>query len=103
MSGWRLEHTYAALPDLFHSPAQPTAVRDEVYMRDRGQCTYVSADGTRCTATRYLEVDHVRPFALGGSSTDADNNRLLCKNHNQFRARQTFGELRFEEHLHRWR
>ena len=32
MSGWRLEHTYAALPDLFHSPAQPTAVRDPHYI-----------------------------------------------------------------------
>jgi uncharacterized protein YdiU (UPF0061 family) len=28
MSGWRLEHTYADLPPLFHSDAVPTAVRD---------------------------------------------------------------------------
>jgi serine/tyrosine/threonine adenylyltransferase len=28
MSGWRLEHTYAELPPLFHSPATPTAVRE---------------------------------------------------------------------------
>jgi uncharacterized protein YdiU (UPF0061 family) len=27
MAGWHLEHTYAALPQLFHSPAAPTAVR----------------------------------------------------------------------------
>jgi uncharacterized protein YdiU (UPF0061 family) len=26
MAGWRLEHTYAALPDLFHSPATPAPV-----------------------------------------------------------------------------
>jgi serine/tyrosine/threonine adenylyltransferase len=26
MAGWRLEHTYASLPDLFHSPAPPTPV-----------------------------------------------------------------------------
>ncbi len=26
MAGWRLEHTYAELPQLFHSPAAPTAV-----------------------------------------------------------------------------
>ena len=28
MAGWRLEHTYAELPQLFHSPAAPTAVPD---------------------------------------------------------------------------
>jgi len=28
MAGWRLEHTYAELPELFHSPAAPTPVRE---------------------------------------------------------------------------
>jgi uncharacterized protein YdiU (UPF0061 family) len=28
MAGWRLEHSYAALPDLFHAPARPTPVRE---------------------------------------------------------------------------
>ena len=28
MSGWRLEHTYAALPQLFYTDVNPTAVRD---------------------------------------------------------------------------
>jgi protein adenylyltransferase len=28
MAGWRLEHTYGALPQLFHSPAVPTPVRE---------------------------------------------------------------------------
>ena len=28
MAAWRLEHTYAQLPELFHSPAIPTGVRD---------------------------------------------------------------------------
>src|SRR4051794_30620020 len=28
MAGWRLEHTYTELPQLFHSPAAPTKVRD---------------------------------------------------------------------------
>jgi uncharacterized protein YdiU (UPF0061 family) len=27
-AGWRLEHTYAQLPGLFHAPATPTPVRD---------------------------------------------------------------------------
>src|SRR5436309_3543753 len=28
MAGWRLEHTYAALPPLFYSAAAPTPVRE---------------------------------------------------------------------------
>jgi uncharacterized protein YdiU (UPF0061 family) len=28
MDGWRLEHTYADLPQLFHAPAAPTPVRE---------------------------------------------------------------------------
>ena len=28
MAGWRLEHTYAELPQLFHAPAAPTEVRE---------------------------------------------------------------------------
>jgi uncharacterized protein YdiU (UPF0061 family) len=28
MAGWRLEHTYAELPPIFHSPAAPTPVRE---------------------------------------------------------------------------
>ncbi len=32
MSGWRLEHSYAGLPALFHSPAAPTPVRDPQFV-----------------------------------------------------------------------
>ena len=28
MAGWRFEHTYAELPQIFHAPAAPTAVRE---------------------------------------------------------------------------
>jgi hypothetical protein len=61
---------------------QPLAVRDAISARDGAQCTFVSKDGVRCTAKSYLQVDHIRPFSLGGSSTDPDNNRILCAAHN---------------------
>ncbi len=32
MSGWRLDHTYATLPALFHAAAAPTPVRDPHYV-----------------------------------------------------------------------
>ncbi len=68
----------------------PTAVRDEVFIRDGGQCTHRRSDGRRCTATRFLHIDHVVPFALGGANV-ASNLRLLCAAHNQFSAERWFG------------
>ena len=66
-------------------------VRHAVEQRDECQCTFVSADGTRCSETRWLQLDHIEPFALGGKST-LENLRLLCPAHNQLEAERTFGE-----------
>ena len=60
----------------------PSVVRHHVWMRDQGQCTYVCPK-TRCTSRHLLQVDHIKPFSLGGTH-EADNLRLLCANHNQF-------------------
>lgn len=67
-------------------------LRDAVWTRDGGRCTFVGPDDRRCTATRYLEIDHVQPFALGGRSDDPENLRLTCRAHNQLLARRVFGE-----------
>ena len=69
----------------------PASVVREVWERDGGQCTYVSDDGHRCEARRWLECDHVVPVARGGKPT-ADNLRLRCRAHNQFEAEKAFGE-----------
>jgi hypothetical protein len=71
----------------------PVEVRRAVWKRDNGQCTYTNRqDGTRCTCRRGLQFDHVRPFAMGGSSSSTENIRLLCPAHNRLRAGDTFGE-----------
>ncbi|HEU4364161.1 MAG TPA: HNH endonuclease signature motif containing protein [Candidatus Krumholzibacteria bacterium] len=69
----------------------PAAVRDEIFGRDQGCCTFVGSDGRRCGSTHMLQVDHIRPFALGGPST-LDNLRLLCAYHNRFEAERMMGE-----------
>jgi hypothetical protein len=56
----------------------------------------VSADGHRCEETSRLELDHVRPLALGGEST-ADNLRLLCRAHNTYEAERMLGRERVQE------
>jgi HNH endonuclease len=78
------------------------AVAREVFVRDGKQCSYVSADGRRCTSRRCLELDHVQPWALGGDNTVA-NLRVLCRAHNQRYARQCFGELHLRAALARKR
>jgi 5-methylcytosine-specific restriction endonuclease McrA len=82
-----------------HRPAAreriPTAVRREVWRRDGGRCAWRGPDGHVCGSTWKVEVDHIRPVALGGAST-VDNCRLLCQPHNQLHAEQTFGRAHME-------
>jgi hypothetical protein len=68
----------------------PAHVRRAVWERDRGQCTFVSSAGRRCTATRFLEFDHMDPVARGGRAT-VDRMRLRCRAHNQYEAERVFG------------
>jgi len=67
----------------------PAAVRRAVWKRDGGRCTFVGPDGTRCGSTHMLQLDHLRPFALGGEST-VENLTLHCVAHNLLRARLHF-------------
>lgn len=69
----------------------PAAVKDEVWSRDGGRCAFSSAEGRVCGSRSALEFDHIRPWALGGTS-DAANIRLLCRAHNRSEARRVFGE-----------
>lgn len=69
------------------------SLRDAVWERDEGRCTFVGPDGARCPATSRLEIDHIRPYALGGPSDDAANLRLMCRAHNQLLARRAFGAV----------
>ena len=67
----------------------PQEIRRHVWKRDNGQCVYQNPAGKICGERAFLQVDHVRPWALGGASTE-ENLRLLCAQHNQWRAETTF-------------
>lgn len=71
----------------------PKWIRDRVWKRDDGCCSFVGTDGMRCGERTGIEFDHIRPWALGGRSDDPDNIRLLCWAHNQSCARRQFGAL----------
>ena len=68
----------------------PAEVKRLVWARDQGRCSYVNPKtGRRCGSRYMIQMDHIKPFALGGLSTK-ENMRLLCAGHNRFRERQTF-------------
>ena len=65
-------------------------VRRAVWLRDGGQCTFVSESGRRCEARTRLEFHHVVEFARGGEAT-IEGIRLRCRAHNQYEAERAFG------------
>jgi 5-methylcytosine-specific restriction endonuclease McrA len=69
----------------------PARVRDEVFARDRGSCSFTGPAGRRCGSTHALQVDHVVPVARGGEAT-VDNLRLLCAYHNRVEAERILGK-----------
>jgi len=72
------------------SRAVPLNTRRAVLQRDNYQCTYCAADGKRCSERVGLEIDYVKPYALGGTH-QIENLRVLCKTHNGLYAEQVFG------------
>jgi 5-methylcytosine-specific restriction endonuclease McrA len=69
----------------------PDNIRDEVFVRDGGQCSFVAPDGTRCQCKKGLQIDHIRPFVAGGAHNPS-NLRLLCGAHNRLAAERAMGK-----------
>lgn len=68
----------------------PPSIKKAVWDRDGGQCTFVGVDGHRCGSKKFLEIDHVEPFARNAEAT-ANGLRLRCRTHNQYEAERVFG------------
>ena len=65
--------------------AIPATVRRQVWQRDGGCCSYVDRQtGRRCKSRHMIEIDHILPYAMGGSA-DLENLRLLCGVHHRHR------------------
>ena len=65
-------------------------LRKHILARDGHQCTHIQ-DGKRCTATHFLQVDHIKPKFLGGTNKP-ENLRTLCQAHNLQAAEEKLGE-----------
>jgi hypothetical protein len=64
-----------SLNELEHTRLIPSAVKVEVWKRDKGRCCL-------CGSFDNLHFDHDLPFSKGGTSLSAQNIRLLCRRHN---------------------
>jgi hypothetical protein len=81
-------HTAAARTEKIRSSKRitlPRTIQRMVWFRASGRCEYAN-NGNRCTSRYRLEIDHVRPLALGGTN-ETENLRLLCRVHNRQQAR----------------
>ncbi len=78
----------------------PSELRGLVYAEASYQCEFVGSRGQRCSQRTGLQVDHIQPFALSGSS-ERENLRCLCAPHNLHEAKKKLGEEFMESKIRR--
>jgi hypothetical protein len=67
----RIDKRQLVMPSDAGSRHIPQDVKQTVWQRDQGKCV-------QCSATTYLEFDHIIPFSKGGASS-VNNVQLLCR------------------------
>lgn len=76
------------------SAAEPTSALGrtrKLLQKHQGQCSYKDPrTGIRCSSRFQIQIDHIRPRALGGTNT-TENLRPLCRQHNLYEAERIFG------------
>ena len=64
----------------------PKDVKQYVWQKSNGTCSYVNSQtGQKCTATRFLEIDHIHPKSRDGGN-NPENLQLLCDTHNRLKS-----------------
>ncbi len=72
------------------------SIRNAVLKKSGGRCEYRDPKtGHRCACSHFLEIDHIRHRALGGTNVP-DNLRVLCRTHNLLVAERVFGREKIE-------
>ena len=103
-----VENSQFTSPEEVNTPRQQTQ-SDRVYIsvsekktafkQAGNQCTFISPiNGRRCTENHFLQVEHIVPVAMGGSS-ERENLTVLCACHNRLNAIYSFGREKMEPYL----
>lgn len=72
-------------PDVVRARYISAQIRRFIWKRDQGRCQYQDPiTGQKCPAIHGLQIDHIHPYAEGGTHAP-DNLRLLCGTHNRLR------------------
>lgn len=74
----------------------PKHVERASFTRAGHQCEARDESGRRCTERRNLQLDHIKPYAIGGDNSE-QNIRVLCSGHNQRRRFKTFSNTQQRE------
>jgi 5-methylcytosine-specific restriction endonuclease McrA len=89
----RVERIESCAEEVHHPrKALPQSVKNAVWIRDEGQCTYVHGDGSRCASRMMLELDHILMVCRGGRN-EAANVRLRCRYHNRHTAEESLRKI----------
>lgn len=80
-----------------YTTALKPSIRNAILKKSDGRCEYRDpASGRRCDSRHFLEVDHTRPRAHGGTN-EPGNLRALCRTHNLLMAERIFGREQIEK------
>ncbi len=72
-----------------YRPYMGVKIKSELFKKADHCCEFQNPhSGQKCKSTYQLEIDHVRPLALGGDH-DVRNLRVLCRTHNQLMAQKS--------------
>jgi hypothetical protein len=64
----------------------------QLVQKSGGECSYRDPrTGVKCASRYQIQIDHIKPRALGGGD-DSANLRTLCRQHNLYEAEQVFGK-----------
>ncbi len=69
----------------------PAKTKSEIWKKSNGVCS-------KCSSRYALEIDHVKPYSLGGTN-DCKNLRLLCRSCNQRQAIKSYGLKKMANYL----
>lgn len=67
-------------------PAIPASIR-KMLLLPNAICSYIDRHGNKCASRRFLQIDHIHSWSLGGTH-DPQNLQVLCGTHNRIKYEQ---------------